>query len=204
MKFVELQRALDVAMSEALFDEGFWRTADGNWKRKRGVELNIISFQKHSVHASFCVNLGIHYSFVPKAGRTDALEGDEIKQSECVIKLRLSPNSLLKDKWWPIDASSVNEVVDLLFSRGMSIFDSYRLNGQIQLIQTIDIEASTANLLSSLTKVGACLLLAQIHEQSGNRDKCIEAATTGLRLAGMAVGPRKALTEILRRLGHQE
>jgi len=62
-----------------------------------------------------------------------------------------------------------------------------------------DIEEGNLGLLASMTKVRACLLLARIQEQLGNRDKCIEFATLGVKLAGMAVGPKKALKGILRR-----
>lgn len=201
MNFFELQQAADAAMSEALASAGFRRTDDGTWKRKRGDDLNVIWFQKHSANPSFCVNLGVHYSFIPKAGSTDVPEGDEIEQPECAILMRLTSDPSMKDQWWPIAASSVNQVVDLVCSRGLSIFDSYRLDGPIASIEVKDVEAGTANLLSSLTKVGGCLLLARIHERLGNRDKSVETATIGVKLAGMAVGPKKALKDILKRLG---
>ena len=56
------------------------------------------------------------------------------------------------------------------------------------------------DILSSLTKVRACLLLSRMHEKLGNREKCIEFANLGIKLAGMAVGPKKALKDILSRL----
>ena len=62
-----------------------------------------------------------------------------------------------------------------------------------------NIEAGNLGMLSSLTTVKACLFLARLHERLGNRSKCIEAATIGLKLAGMAVGPKKALKDILKR-----
>lgn len=201
MNFVELQQAADAAMSEALTSASFRRTAPGTWKRKRGDDLNVIWFQKHSTNSSFCVNLGVHYSFIPKAGSKNVPEGDEIEQPECVIMTRLTSDSFMKDQWWPIATSSVDQVVYLVCSRGLPIFDFYRLDGPIASIEIKDVEAGEANLLSSLTKVGGCLLLARIHEHLGNRDKSIEAATIGVKFAGMAVGPKKALKDILKRLG---
>lgn len=201
MNFTELLLSADAAMSETLTSAGFRRTAAGTWNRKKGDDLNVIWFQKHSANPSFCVNLGIHYSFIPKAGSTDVPEGDQIEQPECAIMMRLTSDPSRNDQWWPIAASSVDQVADLVYSRGLPIFDSYRLDGPIASIKVKDVEAGTANLLSSLTKVGGCLLLARIHERLGDREKSVEAATIGVKLAGMAVGPKKALKDILKRLG---
>jgi hypothetical protein len=40
-----------------------------------------------------------------------------------------------------------------------------------------------------------------MHERFGNREKCVETAAIGIKLAGMAVGPKKALKDILKRIG---
>ena len=71
----------------------------------------------------------------------------------------------------------------------------------IENLEAKDIESENAGLLRSVTKVRACLLLARIHEQAGRREECIEVARLGLKLAGMAVGPKKALKDILSRCG---
>jgi len=86
--------------------------------------------------------------------------------------------------------------------RAFPTFDLYRLDGPIAAIDGKSIESRNPGLLASITKVRACLLLllACMHERLGNRDKCVEAATIGVKLAGMAVGPKKALKDILNRL----
>lgn len=115
--------------------------------------------------------------------------------------MRLTSDSSVKDQWWPLTLASVTEVCKLIENRGLYIFGSNSLNGHIASIEVKDIEVGTANLLSSLTKVCACLLLARLHGRLGNHDKCVEAATIGVKLAGMAVGPKKALKDISMRLG---
>lgn len=201
MNFVELEQAADAVMSEALTSAGFRRTAAGTWNRRRDDELNVIQLQKHSTEKSFCVNLGIHYIFLPKAGTEAPLEGDQVEVPDCEIMLRLTDQAAAKDQWWPIAASSVDQVADLVCSRGLPIFDSYRLDGPIAGMDGKSIESGNPGLLASITKVRACLLLARMHERLGNRDKSIETATIGVKLAGMAVGPKKALKDILKRLG---
>jgi len=188
-------------MSEALTNAGFQRTAAGTWNRCRGDELNAIQLQEHSTKESFCVNLGIHYTFLPKAGTEASLDGDQIELPDCELKLRLTDQATVKDQWWPIAASSVGQIADLVCRRGLSIFDLYRLDGPIAAMDGKSIESGNPGLLASITKVRACLLLARMHEYLGNYDKCVEAATIGVKLAGMAVGPKKALQDILKRLG---
>lgn len=117
------------------------------------------------------------------------------------MKLRLTDQDTAKDQWWPIVASSVDQVADLVCSRGLPIFDSYRLEGPIAGMDGKNIESGNPGLLASITKVRACLHLARMHERLGNRDKSVKTATIGVKLAGMAVGPKKALKDILKRLG---
>ena len=201
MNFVELRQAADAAMSEALSGAGFRKTATKAWSRHNGDELNVIQFQEHSNEKSFCVNLGIHYSFLPQPGTEAPNDDHAIEIHDCELKLRLTDRTAVKDQWWPIAASSVDQVANLMCDRGLSIFDSYRLDGPIANMDGASIESGGADLLASLTKVRACLLLARMHERFGNRDKSIQTATIGVKLAGMAVGPKKALKDILKRLG---
>lgn len=114
---------------------------------------------------------------------------------------RLTANQSVKDQWWPLTESGIREVCDLLVSRGLPLFHSYSLGGSISTIDVGEIEDGAPGLLSGFTKVGACLLLANIHEHLGNREKCIEAATSGLKHVGVKVGAKKALKDILKRCG---
>ena len=116
------------------------------------------------------------------------------------MKLRLTDQTVDNDQWWPIATSSIDQVVKLVSRRALPVFDSYRIDGPVAAMSGEDVENGHLGLLASMTKVRACLLLARLQERLGNRDKCIEAATVGLRVAGMAVGPKKALKEILARV----
>jgi hypothetical protein len=198
MNFSDFLTEADAILQQPMNSAGFRRVSAGIWNRRGGDDLNVVWLQKNSLAESFCVNLGVHYSFLPKAG-IEAPLGDAIELPDCEIKLRLTAQATAKDQWWPLNSESIREVVDLMKSRGLAIFDSYRLAGSITEMEAKNVEDGNLGLLSSLTKVRACLLLARMHEYLGNRNKCIEAATIGIRLAGMAVGPKKALKEILKR-----
>jgi hypothetical protein len=201
MNFTDLLTEADAALQQPLSSAGFHRVNAGTWNRRSGDDLNVIWLQKNSSAESFCVNLGIHYTFLSKAGTEATLGGEVLALADCEIKLRLTAQAAMKDQWWPLNSESIREVVDLMKSRGLAIFDAYRLAGPIAEMEAKDVEGDNLGLLSSLTKVRACLLLSRMHEHLGNREKSIEAATVGIRLAGMAVGPKKALKEILKRNG---
>lgn len=203
MNFKELQEVLDDALSDSLAGCGFLRAAPGTWNRRRGAELNVIQLQKHSEGTSFCVNLGVHYTFLPLPG-SGALPvaGDRLDAHDCELKFRLTNLSANKDQWWPIAASSVVEVLSLTQSRTLPLFDSYCLNGPIASMSGAAIERGDTGLLATLTKGGACLLIARMHEHLGDAPKAIEAANIGLELSGrMASGLRKTLKDLLIRLG---
>jgi Domain of unknown function (DUF4304) len=199
MNFEELQKSADAAMHEALTSAGFRCVAPGTWNRHRGDEINVVQLQKQSAAESFCVNLGVHFAFLPKAGVEAPLDDDEIKLPDCELKLRLTEQIADKDQWWPISEASAQLIADLVQGRGLPAFESYRTEGELAAMSAKSIESGSPGLLAPITKVRACLLLARLHERLGNRDKCIEAATIGVKLAGMAVGPKKALKDILKR-----
>lgn len=201
MTFNELQQAADAAMNETLTSVGFRRTAPGTWNRRRGYELNVVQLQKQSAAETFCVNLGVHYGFLPKAGTEAPLQSDQIELPDCELKLRLTERPVDRDQWWPISETSIAQVADLVMSRGLSVFDAYRVDGELSTMTGKSIESGNPGLLAPITKVRACLLLARLNEHLGNKEKCIEAASIGVKLAGMAVGPKKALKDILRRCG---
>ena len=187
-------------MTGVLIEAGFRHTKAGTWNRRSGEELNVVQLQKHSTEKTFCVNLGIHYTFLPRVGTETPLNGEKIELADCELAFRLTDQATVKDQWWPIAASSVAAVAELVRIRGLPIFASYRLDGAIGAMSGSDIENGNAGLLASITKGRACLLLAHMHEHFGNRDKCIETAEIGLKLASpMAVGPKKAFRDILTR-----
>lgn len=199
MNFADFLAAADASLRQPLGNAGFHRVSPGTWNLRKGDDLNVIWLQEHSLQSSFCMNLGIHYAFLPKSGTETPLAGDYVEQADCEIKLRLTSDPSAKDQWWPIALEAADEVARLMTHKGLAIFDSYRLAGPISTMEARDIEADNLGMLSSLTRVRACLLLARIYERLGNRAKCVDAAALGIKLAGIAVGPKKALKDILKR-----
>lgn len=201
INFTDFLAVADATLVQALGNAGFQRLSAGLWNFRKGDDLNVLWLQKHSSDSSFCVSLGIHYAFLPISGTEQPVTGECLEQPDCEIKLRLTSDPAVKDQWWPIVWESADEIAELVGNRGLAVFDSYRLTGPISAMEAKEIEAGNLGVLSSLTKVRACLLLARLQERLGNNGKCVDAATIGIKLAGMAVGPKKALKDILKRNG---
>ena len=198
MDFAELRKATDAAMTDVLIEAGFRRRKAGTWNRCSGEKLNVIQFQKRSAEQLFCVNLGVHYAFLPIAGAETPVDRKKIAIADCELRFRLTDQATAYDQWWPIAPSSVAPVAELVRNRALPLFASYRLDGAITTIGGPDVENEKADLLASMTKSRACLLLARVHQHLGNREKCVEVAEIGLKLVGpMASGPRKAFKDIL-------
>lgn len=163
-------------------------------------EIHVISIQKHSSDLSVCVNFGVHYDFLPKLGSTDLPTNGEIELAECEIRVRLTPESFMKDYWWTIELKTIDEITKLVEKHLSTFFNSYDIDGYIFSITPRNLNESPPPLIAMLTKVRACLILARIHEVSCDTTNAKDFALLGIKHAGMAVGPKKMLKEVLKRV----
>ena len=201
MNFADLCRAVSKSTDLGLKACDFARTNATTWVRIRESDINIIQIQRRTSGQVFCVNLGIHYSFLPIPGTDRTCTISEMGLPECEIKLRLTDDDSKRDQWWSQSQESADSISRLLCDRAIHIFDAYQSESDHLLaLDPESIKNGDSGILSPITPARACLLLARLHEHLNNRDKCIRAATVGLRVASsMAVGPKVALQEILNR-----
>ena len=204
MKYSDFLIKCDIVLGSIISQTGFRRSQPGTWNRNRGDEFNVIWLQKDRTKEAFCVNLGIHYSFLPSAGRAVPLGPTPIPFGDCEFMLRLTSQHAASDQWWPLSEESVPEVVEVIRLRALAIFDAYRLSGPISQMTATDITNGDQGLLAPLGRVRACLFLALMHEWQGNQDQCLEAARLGVNIAGVAVGPKVALKMIIQRVETNE
>jgi hypothetical protein len=99
MSFIDFLTMADATLKRPLDDAGFQRANAWLWTFRKGDDLNVVCLQKHSSKSSFCVNLGVHYAFLPKSGTETPLTGDYVEQTDCEIKLRLTSAPSAKDQW---------------------------------------------------------------------------------------------------------
>lgn len=203
MKFLEFASSLNQKVTEPLRARGFKKLTNRSFVRfKCGHEINVIALQKHSVKPSVCLNLGVHYDFLPKAGSVALAHDGWFELPDCEIQVRLTPDPSTKDYWWPATAESIDEMAGLIDERVEDFFGRYDINGDIFSISPDELREGMPEIVAMLTKVRACLVLARIRELSGDVETAANFARLGIEVAGMAVGPKVALKEILQRVGH--
>jgi hypothetical protein len=201
MKFVNFITLLAQKITGPLGEFGFKKTTDDLFVRfKEGHDISVISIQKHSSEPKVCVNFGVHYDFLPKLGTTELAEDGKIELSDCEVKVRVTPESELNDYWWSFDTEAIEDISDLVLNRVEKFFSRYDIDGDITTITPEDLDGEMPDVIAPLTKVRASLVLARIHEVSGNTGKASSFAKYGIKAAGMAVGPKKVLKDILKRI----
>lgn len=202
MKYADFKSALAERITEPLAARGFKETAKRSFVRAKPThEINVISFQKHSVNSSICINLGVHYDFLPRAGQNKAIDLKKISDMDCEIRKRLTPDPSQVDYWWPINSDSIEEVVILIINQTDAYFSRFDIDGEISTIEPEDMRQEIPELLSWMSDAGACLLLARMHEVFGNIEKAADFARYGIDVSGVAVEPRVRLKELLKRVG---
>ncbi len=201
MTFKEFISAVTEAVKDELVSQGFAESQAGTYLRSIGERLDLIWIQKHSTDETCCVNLGIHYNFIPKIGSTDLPTDGKIGQPECELKIRLTDESEKNDQWWPLNQGGVDAIAMLIKNQASDHFTRYGLEGEITKLSVDDFAAGVPPFLKPMTRVRGVLLLARIHDHLGNQAQAIELAQFGLKVAGMAVGPKKAFKDILKNRG---
>ena len=201
MTFEEFLSAVTEVTKEELRKQGFSESQSGTYLRSKNERLDVIWIQKHSVDKTCCVNLGIHYSFIPKIGSMDFPADGKIEQPECELKIRLTDDPEKNDQWWPLSQGGVGSVAALITNRALDLFTQYGLDGEITKLSVDDFAAGVPDFLKPMTKVRSVLLLARIHDHLGNGERAVDLAQLGLKVSGMAVGPKKVFKEILKKRG---
>jgi hypothetical protein len=192
--FNELRREIRTHSKLSEFSEH----APCEWIRTRGEQIDVFQVQVLSDGDKICVNLGVHFKFLPRAGVEKAVDIDSFTILDCELKRRLTTDVSSNDQWWPMVPDSAHEIADALAVDGLKKFDEINLH-ELEKISISDVESGRPTVLSQLTKVRALLLLARLFQWQGIDLLSFEAAEAGLRVAGMAVGPKKALRTILER-----
>jgi len=201
MNFSAFVSSLAYRLTASLEKAGFRKYADDLFVRfNDSHEISVISIQKHSADSKVSVNFGVHYDFLPKVGTSELPSNGEIELPDCEVKVRLTPDPSKNDHWWPLDSEAVNEVAWLIEHRVNEFFDRYNLDGYICSIVPENLEENIPDIIAMLTKVRASLMLARIHLARGDMTKAANFAQFGIKEAGMAVGPKKLLKDILKQI----
>lgn len=199
-----LLKTIKAIASPVLVGEGFVSADDVTWTRHRPPFMFCIEFQLRSDEVVYCVNLGVHMDFLPDLVKRGGAYDAGFTQADCEIKQRLAPSGE-SDHWWAIgDEVQAFSMLACLKECGVPFFDQFNgLPGPFGSItpETVGDDSAIA-LLPTMTRVRRILLLARIHEYLGDSERGLEWARFGMKNAGMAVGPKVAFKDIIRKLGN--
>ncbi len=92
----EFRKIIDAELHPLLTERGFIGQRP-NWRRMRGPVVNCVQLQHSKYHDTCCVNLGVHFAFLPMKGDETSLE--KIEPCHCALSRRLKPDGNYK-AWW--------------------------------------------------------------------------------------------------------
>ena len=60
--------------------------------------MGCIEFQLRSDREAFCVNLGVHFDFIPESGKREPPDPETVRPVQCELRTRLERNG--EEVWW--------------------------------------------------------------------------------------------------------
>lgn len=186
--------------------DGF-RGSGNTFRRINGERIRIVNIQRSQAGGKCCVNLAVHFAFLPSDGGRPVTDPKKLKEYECTFRGRLHDGSK-SDHWWPYGASeaeaeaSVSWLIDMYKRRADLFFRRFEPFPDVfERITPAQIDAGDFSKMPfDLTTIRAALTMARIMKHLGHPDKCREFSTVGLKHLGRAVG-LKAELETLRDSG---
>jgi hypothetical protein len=164
--------------------------------------LNLQGSTKPWEAGTFCVNLGVHLTFLPTMANTPA-DPKKIKETDCEFWTRLAPKGET-DHWWNYGrngeetARAAREMVNTYQSEGVAFFEHYpAFPGPFAAITPEQLEAKDYSSLPGWRSlVRSALVMGQINVHLGR----LELAKRFARLALANLGPATALKKPLQRI----
>ena len=171
------------------------------FRRVRADRIDVVNVQGSRSGGRCCINVAVHFSFLPSAGGVRVTDRKKLKEHECAFRNRLHAASE-SDHWWAYGSSdsetnaSLASLIDIYRRRSALFFGRFEpFPNVFEQITPSEIDAGDLSRMppGSLTGVLAALTMARIMHHLGRREKCREFAEVGLRHFGRAVGLRAEL-----------
>ena len=99
------------------------------YRIRRKVCIHTMDVQYDSFSTWFCVNMGVHFRFLPCTFNEELPKPNMMDSAMCIFTQRLSPDA--GDHWWQVfesrDATfeSVHDATRVLSESGLAFFDAY-------------------------------------------------------------------------------
>jgi len=201
MSKTEFANLLERHLSPILRRSGFLGDTFA-WKRIREPFIDCVDIQTRSDGAACCVNLGEHLTFLPVVGGSAQIEPEDITSVDCEIKSRVAPMGEA-EHWWNFEnrEGDIEHLVKCFHESSEVFFGKYQnFPKPFVDIEMSDIENdAVVELLPTMTKVRRILLVARVYDHLGDGMQATLWAEFGKENARMAVGPKAAFGEIVRK-----
>ena len=189
--------------SPLVYAQGF-EASEGVFRRVRGERIDIVSLQGSRSGRRCCVNLGVHYSFLPPSGRAEGStpEVNRLRLHDCAFRTSLHEDGE-PDHWWSYGSddftaqASAASFVDT-FRRFAHVFFA-RFEPFPEVFDGITpAHLGTGGLVAvpvCHSPAHAALTMARIMKHAGRLDSCRDFAEAGLRHLG---APTRLASELER------
>lgn len=183
--------------------EGF-KGSGTTFRRLKGDRVDVVNVQGSRAGGKCCVNLAVHFLFLPSSGGGLVTDPKKLKEYNCAFRDRLhEPNE--SDHWWTYGASdaeteaSVANLLNMYNRHSASFFGKFEPFPDVfERITPAEMDAGNfSNMPVPLTGVSAMLMMARVMKHLGHVEKCRNFAEVGLKHLGRAVG-LKSEFEMLR------
>ena len=189
--------------SPLLRTEGF-KGSGTTFRRIKGEAIHIINIQGSKWGGECCVNLAVHFLFLPTTIGQPVGDYKKLRHSECEFRSRLhGPGE--SDHWWPYGTtdtecqSSAADLIDTYRRWGTKCFELFEPFPEVfEKITAVEMDAGDFSKLpptrSALVRLA--LTMARIMSHLRRLEKCREFAEVGLRHLGTASGLRAELEQL--------
>jgi hypothetical protein len=200
--YERFHRLLKRDFSPLLRADGF-KGSGNTFRRVKGDRIDVVNVQGSRYGGECCVNVAVHFSFLPSEGGGRVTDPNEFKEYDCTFRDRLHEASE-SDHWWTYGASdaeagvSVASLIDMYRRRGALFFGKFDPFPDVfERITPAEMDAGDLSKMpAAMTGVYAALTMARVMEHLGRREKCREFAEVGLRHLGHAVGLKAELERL--------
>lgn len=188
-----------------LRQDGF--TGSGqNFRRINGDVIHAINIQNNKYGGSCCVNLGLHFAFLPVCWDSHKMPDlKTIKALDCEFHRRLAPEGKT-DYWWKFKGSlffgntskSISHLCKTYREIGRQYFEQYDSFERIASALTLDAleHSKYIDVAGGVIPVRGALTMARFYQHTGNTALQRQYAEVGLQVLGNA----KALKQELKSL----
>ncbi|WP_167341885.1 DUF4304 domain-containing protein [Nonlabens sp. SY33080] len=181
MKSTEFKKIVTKEIAPFL-RENKWKGSGFDYNKQTENIVKAIKFQPNRYGGEFCIDLGVHFDFIPIANKVM----NKLRAWDMEIRTRLTPNNE-SDYWWSFPKNETDqirlftEIKELINNKGNTFFDKYtNWENTILKFTSDDITSGNTKEYFNITSLRTALMLAKMNVHKENWTNAIELSNFGL------------------------